>query len=533
MMADRSFPDEKLIRRFAPFTALQKRVHLRPAMLARREALALGNSRLLPATRRLEGPAATVTLEPRVLQVLLALADAGGDVLTRDELIDQCWNGQVVGEDSLNRAIAELRRALRTASADLTVETISKVGYRLDVPAAPAAAPPTRRVPSRRQVAVGASALVAAAAAGVYGFEHGRHRDPRVLQLLGRAREAMRDKLPDSMQQGVGFLREAVALAPDDADAWGMLAMAWYQTAEFAPQPGIEQAVRACESAVRRALELDPDQADALAAQALLPPMFGDWFAAERRLDAVLRRHPDQMDVLDGKGVLLFSVGRTAAAADIIERLAQMDPLSPVFQFRRTYRLWTAGDLAAADRTIDRALQLWPRYPAIWYARFLLFALTGRVEAAQALLRGSPTAPPVLSADDLGGWSATLTALRSGKASDRDKAVAASVASARTFGMCTNAILSLAALGALDRAFDVAYAYLLDRGPLAAAIDRGSPGRAINDQRWRKTMMLFIPATAAMRADPRFAGLCRDLGMADYWRRMGVGPDYLAEQSGP
>jgi tetratricopeptide (TPR) repeat protein len=255
--------------------------------------------------------------------------------------------------------------------------------------------------------------------------------------------------------------------------------------------------------------------------------MFGDWFAAERRLDAVLRSHPDQMDVLDGKGVLLFSVGRTGAAADIIERLAQMDPLSPVFQFRRAYRLWTAGDLGAADRTLDRALQLWPRYPAIWYARFLLFALTGRVEAAQALLRGSPTAPPVLSADDLGGWSATLTALRSGRAGDRDKAVAASVASVRTFGMCTNAILSLVVLGALDRAFDVANAYLLDRGPLAAAIDRGSPGPAINDQRWRKTMMLFIPATATMRADPRFAVLCRDLGMADYWRRTGVRPDYL------
>lgn len=42
---------------------------------------------------------------------------------------------------------------------------------------------------------------------------------------------------------------------------------------------------------------------------------------------------------------------------------------------------------------------------------------------------------------------------------------------------------------------------------------------SINDQRRRKTTMLFIPVSAPMRADPRFEKLTEDTGMADYWRR--------------
>lgn len=502
-------------------------------MLAQREDISLGNARLCPSIRTLEGPAANVMLEPRVMHVLITLADANGAVVTRDDFIEQCWNGQIVGEDSLNRAVSELRRSAREAGADLSVETIPKVGYRLRVPPSEAEVEPAVREPAaagrwnRRRVIVGAAAAVLAAGGGIYGWRRATARDPRVEALLARAHQALRDKLPDSTQQGIGFLLEAVALAPGDAGAWGLLALAWCNVVELAPTREIAAALTSCEEAVRRALALDPDQPDALAARALLPPIFGDWFAAQQRLEAVLQRHPDQLDALDGLGVVLFSAGRVRAGEKITERLTTADPLSPIFQFRHAYRLWTIGDLSAADRTIDRALQLWPRHPAVWYARFLIFAMTGRIDAAWQLMQGTLDAPPVMSAEDLGGWRETLVALKSGKEGDRVAAIEANLAAARTgMSKCTGAILGLSALHALDPAFDVANAYLLDRGPMVGAIDRGARGAiAINDQRWRKTMMLFIPGTAPMRADARFARLCADMGLADYWRRAGARPD--------
>jgi tetratricopeptide (TPR) repeat protein len=468
-------------------------------------------------------------LEPRVMHVLLTLADAGGAVVTRDDFIEQCWDGQIVGDDSLNRAISELRRCVREVGADLSIETIPKIGYRLSFPPSETTTAvqesTARRGWYRRELIVGTAAIIAAGA-GVYGWRRAPTRDPRVEALLGRARGALRDRLPDSMQQGIGFLLEAVALAPADAAAWGLLALAWCNVAELAPGEQIAAAVKSCEEAFNRALALDPEQPEALAARALLPPIFGDWFGAQQRLEAVLRRHPDQLDALDGLGLLFFSAGLTRAGEEISARLATIDPLSPVFQYRHAYRQWAIGDLSAADRTIDRALQLWPRHPAVWYARFQLFALTGRIDAAQQFMRGTPATPPVLSAKDLGGWGQTLAALRSGRANDHAAAVEANLAAARSSMVeCTNAILALTTLGAIDVAFDVTEAYLLDRGPMQGAIDRSPQRTAVNDQRWRKTMTLWVPATARLRADPRFSRLCVDIGFTDYWRKSGVHPD--------
>jgi len=69
---------------------------------------------------------------------------------------------------------------------------------------------------------------------------------------------------------------------------------------------------------------------------------------------------------------------------------------------------------------------------------------------------------------------------------------------------------------------------MLRRGPSLMPL-RPRPGQAgMTDQRRRHTQVFFVPPTAAMREDPRFAPLCRDCGLADYWRRSGHAPDFLA-----
>ncbi|WP_297695100.1 hypothetical protein, partial [Phenylobacterium sp.] len=42
-------------------------------------------------------------LEPRVMQVLVALARERGEIVSRDDLIASCWAGRIVGEDAINR----------------------------------------------------------------------------------------------------------------------------------------------------------------------------------------------------------------------------------------------------------------------------------------------------------------------------------------------------------------------------------------------------------------------------------------------
>jgi TolB-like protein len=72
-----------------------------------------------------------VTLPPKVTELLVALVQAGGAVLTREELLQRLWPDTVVEEGSLTSHISLLRKALGEApKAQNFIETLPKRGYR-------------------------------------------------------------------------------------------------------------------------------------------------------------------------------------------------------------------------------------------------------------------------------------------------------------------------------------------------------------------------------------------------------------------
>jgi TolB-like protein/DNA-binding winged helix-turn-helix (wHTH) protein/Tfp pilus assembly protein PilF len=98
--------------------------------LAKEADFRLGQILVGPSTRQVEAGGASETLEPRIMQVLVALARRRGDVVSRDELIETCWEGRIVGDDALNRCISRIRK-LGEAKGDFRLETIPRIGYRL------------------------------------------------------------------------------------------------------------------------------------------------------------------------------------------------------------------------------------------------------------------------------------------------------------------------------------------------------------------------------------------------------------------
>lgn len=88
-----------------------------------------------PSANRLNRGGETVKLEPKVIDLLVFLAEHPGKVVTRDELHAAVWAGTVVGYDTLTGAIQKLRRAFREDSKQpRVIETIPKKGYRLVAP---------------------------------------------------------------------------------------------------------------------------------------------------------------------------------------------------------------------------------------------------------------------------------------------------------------------------------------------------------------------------------------------------------------
>ena len=102
----------------------------RPIELAIEAPFRLGTLQVTPAALEVRRGQDITTIEPRVMQVLVALHRAGGHVVSREELLELCWEGRIVGDDSLNRSVSQLRKVL--ASDDgVFVDTIPRVGYRL------------------------------------------------------------------------------------------------------------------------------------------------------------------------------------------------------------------------------------------------------------------------------------------------------------------------------------------------------------------------------------------------------------------
>jgi TolB-like protein len=80
-----------------------------------------------------------VALPPKVVELLVALVQAAGRVLTREQLLQKLWPNAVVEEGSLTSHISLLRKALAAGgNGPELIETVPKRGYRFVAPVRPA-----------------------------------------------------------------------------------------------------------------------------------------------------------------------------------------------------------------------------------------------------------------------------------------------------------------------------------------------------------------------------------------------------------
>ena len=73
-------------------------------------------------------------LEPRLMRLLCLLAGQPGQVVSRDALMSALWPRVVVNENSLTRAVSDLRRKLADGADRACIETVPKSGYKLVAP---------------------------------------------------------------------------------------------------------------------------------------------------------------------------------------------------------------------------------------------------------------------------------------------------------------------------------------------------------------------------------------------------------------
>lgn len=503
--------------------------------LGDRGPVQIADVRLLPAARSVEGPAGGIQTEPRIMQLLLALADSGNEVAPRERLLLAGWGEVVVGDDALNRAVAGARRALADCGSQaVAIRTIPRIGYRLETAMPPAhGAPPalsgSRPEPpprglSRRRLMAGGAALAAMGGVAGGGWLYGRHQRHR--RMIDTPLQAARAELLAEQygfdSRARGLLEQALAQQPQSAAAWGLLAIAGWHTAANAAVENLAASRHASTEAASRALALDRRQGDALAARALLEPFYGEWWAAEQRIDNALAIAPDNIFIMAGHMRLLMAVGRLHEAGAVSARLLALAPGSNQAQMMRPFLLWAADEQQRGLALAEQAIAARPQAPGVQFARLWLLAANGRADQAAAIVRTMQEKQQSPSRV-LTSWRHTMQAIAHPAPALVDQAARAlTELAAITGGMLGTCLMGLGAIGRTEAALALAERAYASPDQLA-----GSDMQRLVWRYERDTWWLFMPPLAPLHDEPRFAQLGRRIGLARYWQESGARADFL------
>ena len=494
-------------------------------VLAHQPPFRLGSSVVYPATRELAVGTQRRAIQPRVMQVLVALHRATGEVLSRDDLIRCCWDGVIVGDDAVHRTISHLRVLAAETRSGFRIDTISRVGYRLvelapDGSATAQPENPFAAVPQHwtRRHLVGAAAAGVAAIGAIRWLPLPIPQPPNADadQLYRRAIELRGQATLAQAEQSVAYLREAVRVDPGSAKAWGALAWGYRSLLEYGSRPDSLRIQTMARSAAARALDLDPANADAQAALLMLKPIYGNWRPIEAGCRRLAASHAGLSIAEYNLALVLCEVGRWREAVPILSDVAKREPFWPQAHRGLFYSLAGTGRLEEAEQTLDEAIRRWPRRTDLWLAKSRLLVTSGRLDAARAFTL-DPTARPAdpgmtetielvfleaLAGDFEGGNRAAAEHLVAHVGSNGSHLVHAAVASTL--------------LGQVGTAFALLERFFFSSGQWGAARPE-SCATAFLFNRWMEPLM----------RDARFPPLLRKIGLQDYWRLTGTRPDYL------
>lgn len=322
--------------------------------------------------------------------------------------------------------------------------------------------------------------------------EQGVDWQAHLLYLKGRYYWNIRR--PDTLKQAVEFYRQALDRDPNYAPAWAGLATAYAVFDEYNVLTAHEAVPRA-KAAAARALELDPTQAEARAALALVRAQY-DWdrTAAEQDFKQAIASDPNHAVVRHWYGMSLMAWGRSGEARQQFEQALRLDPLSTSLPVAIGASYYHARQFDQAIEQYLRAVNLRPDSAGI------------RFHLARAYLQKQMLAEALTEFE-------TGSKLSAGQEGDESLALGYAAA-----GRTSDALLIVKQLHKAGAEYSPYYmaavfAALGNRDQAIAELER-----AYERRMGRLTFLNVEPMFDPLRNDPRFRGLCQRIGLPDVAR---------------
>lgn len=348
-------------------------------------------------------------LRPKSFRILELLCERRGQLLSKDELVQEAWPNVFVSDDSLAHCISDIRRALGPAGARL-LRTVPRRGYLLEDPRPALASARSRSLSlSRYQV----SAFLGLCGLAVAGTFWGMSAAPNAVgtsfndtQAALQQVEVLLDRRDwrrrEDNEEARRLLEAALASDPDNSEVLAGLGLTyWLEVQHLAWGGGKREMDRAIRLVHRSIAAGGGDQSLRLLAEMRLLAPFAefrspiDGLASAQAAVTINPNNPDNVIVL---AQALALTGKASDAVGWVEKALMRNP-SPPSWHRQVAGLCylLAGEPVPAVEQLGSIYGAGTFASARWWPGWLFvasLAYAGRVDEATNVLKAASQRRP-------------------------------------------------------------------------------------------------------------------------------------------
>ncbi len=319
-----------------------------------------------------------------------------------------------------------------------------------------------------------------------------RNPDPEAYRAYSNGRVLWNKRNEQDLKKAIGFFQLAIDRDPNYALAYDGLADCWLPLGWYGFLPPSETFPHA-RAAITKALSLDDSMAETHTSLAFVNMYYDrDWAGAEREFRRAIELNPNYANGHHWYGEYLSLVGRHAEAIAESQRARELDPLSNIINAWVSSRYFFARQYDKAIEEGRNAVQIDPGFGPAHMVLGHAYEQKGMIEEAIAEFEKASSLA--------GGGSMYAASLAHALALAGKRVEASRMAqdlsreAARRFISSYDLAVARVGLGDINKTFEL----------LGAAVREGSP---------RVAFLGVDPRFLEMRADPRFSGLLRSIGL--------------------
>ncbi len=341
-----------------------------------------------------------VVLPRKVAETLVALLKAGGNLVTKRQLMSEVWPDADVEESNLTQGIYLLRRSLSGFPSGY-IETLPRRGYRITVPieavnqqAVATGGTPEIRLLDKWRRAVLWCACGAAVIVGItlgFGWTARKSTHPLVGQAFASYElglQYLNRPQPEAALKSRAYLSRLVHLEPNFAEGYALLSQADLLLADQGALSSASGYNAEAAGAARKALALDAGSEAAHAAMgAVYAAVENDAPAAEVELTDAITNQPGDVTAHRWLARLLFSQGRLSEARREFETVLSLRPQLYDAAFMIAWSFYLQRDYQDAIAYSKALIAQHPAYDDPVVVLALSYEYTGRYDESIPLIR--------------------------------------------------------------------------------------------------------------------------------------------------